>query len=684
MKHEVRWHTASPVWDLALQDAGPAPARFEEPLLLRFQGDGFLDSVQAVLEADPARLAEYALRHETWETHAWDQAGWLSLAGRARQPIPKLYHPAHNRFYLVAASLVCRTRGLPDRTVDASAGERVSFVVRRLFPKSGVAQVNPNAPSTYEEYVWIGDRQHGKWLRANPAEQVAAGEERLPLSPLGFEQEKHPRRIHVGLVPVSSRELYEGGDEQVPSAELAGDPLADPRMAAFHGGVLAGLEQLKDLPGATGIPAAEADAAAREALLFVLLDFAEFLSRETPAVWAALAAPGPAPPAPANQLYSFLTTFAKIEGVSWAEMLANAEQHRAAILAGNYTTDLIVVQKSFTRSQIEAGASGLLTPDPAGEPFLVGYVESALGDPRAAQFADLLAEWFVPLAATPATVCDSAARERLLEALLALAGFFERELPDVWAAIAAGSAGSLSAEGRQLFDLLEANLLAGATWREILANAKKYEADIAAENYHRGIIVIENGVSREQAKAFAAALQASGISARVNAALSAPAVPSEPAPEGGETPDAYYVIRCVYERPQCKRAVPPVVSKPSPPFRLAAYFDPDAPVRDLRIRMPVDASYAGLKKFPKNVSVLISNELRKQMSRAQDAGLSGLMDGSVKEGSLPGLGVICSFSIPIITICALILLMIIVQLLNIVFWWLPLFKICLPLRLKAK
>ena len=39
---------------------------------------------------------------------------------------------------------------------------------------------------------------------------------------------------------------------------------------------------------------------------------------------------------------------------------------------------------------------------------------------------------------------------------------------------------------------------------------------------------------------------------------------------------------------------------------------------------------------------------------------------------------ICSLSIPIITICALILLMIIVSLLNIVFFWVPLFKICLP------
>ena len=45
---------------------------------------------------------------------------------------------------------------------------------------------------------------------------------------------------------------------------------------------------------------------------------------------------------------------------------------------------------------------------------------------------------------------------------------------------------------------------------------------------------------------------------------------------------------------------------------------------------------------------------------------------------------ICSFSIPIITICALIVLMIFVSLLNIVFWWLPFFRICLPILLPGK
>jgi hypothetical protein len=48
-------------------------------------------------------------------------------------------------------------------------------------------------------------------------------------------------------------------------------------------------------------------------------------------------------------------------------------------------------------------------------------------------------------------------------------------------------------------------------------------------------------------------------------------------------------------------------------------------------------------------------------------------------------GMICSLSIPIITICALILLMIIVSLLDFIFHWIPFFLICFPVPgLKAK
>jgi len=78
---------------------------------------------------------------------------------------------------------------------------------------------------------------------------------------------------------------------------------------------------------------------------------------------------------------------------------------------------------------------------------------------------------------------------------------------------------------------------------------------------------------------------------------------------------------------------------------------------------------------------MMSKELRNKMQAVNKDMLKG--DPPDGEGSL-NIGDICSFSIPIITLIAFILLMIIAILLNIVFWWLPLLKICFPLKLSAK
>ena len=53
------------------------------------------------------------------------------------------------------------------------------------------------------------------------------------------------------------------------------------------------------------------------------------------------------------------------------------------------------------------------------------------------------------------------------------------------------------------------------------------------------------------------------------------------------------------------------------PFRLAHFYDPDAPFRDNRIVLPVDTSLAGLRKFPKAVKMELSAQLRKQIERVQ-------------------------------------------------------------------
>jgi len=166
----------------------------------------------------------------------------------------------------------------------------------------------------------------------------------------------------------------------------------------------------------------------------------------------------------------------------------------------------------------------------------------------------------------------------------------------------------------------------------------------------------------------------------------------------------WFVIRCVFERPACGPLTPPLVSDPSPPFELAGFFDPDAPARPIRIGLPVDISPAGLRKADKNAVFVLSDLLCGQISRMK--GSSPLTLGDLVLSVLPwpfhkdlstsgsgaceteagvGFGMICSLSIPIITICALIVLIIIVSLLDAIFHWLPFFMLCFPFpKLRAK
>ncbi len=143
-----------------------------------------------------------------------------------------------------------------------------------------------------------------------------------------------------------------------------------------------------------------------------------------------------------------------------------------------------------------------------------------------------------------------------------------------------------------------------------------------------------------------------------------------------------FVLRCVYQRPNCDLLYSAVVSNRTDPFVIAPFFDVDAPARPIRITMPVDTSIAGLRKFRKNVAVIISDKLRQQMECVND--LSSTLKGQLSCDASINLGTICSFSIPIITICALVVLLVFLILLNIVFWWLPFFRICFPINLKAK
>jgi len=140
---------------------------------------------------------------------------------------------------------------------------------------------------------------------------------------------------------------------------------------------------------------------------------------------------------------------------------------------------------------------------------------------------------------------------------------------------------------------------------------------------------------------------------------------------------------------------PAIVSDASDVFQLAGFFDPDAPARPIRIGLPVDISPAGLRKFDKNTAFMVSDLLCGHMERFKSMSLGDLVLSVLPwpfHRDLPvgppvpcSAGMMCSLSIPIVTICALLLVMIIVSLLDIVFKWMPYFMVCFPIPgFKAK
>lgn len=178
-----------------------------------------------------------------------------------------------------------------------------------------------------------------------------------------------------------------------------------------------------------------------------------------------------------------------------------------------------------------------------------------------------------------------------------------------------------------------------------------------------------------------------GMAKRLNAAVAAALTPlPADGPSGFRLPRSQpadrYVLRLAYERTGCVPAQA-YVSRPSVPFELAGYYDPDAPARKILIPLPADVSIAGLRKMKKNVSFLMSDAMRKKMSRV--AGKESKMLGDPPEAgdeSDGGFAFICSFSLQIIFIIAFMLLLIFVIVFNIIFWWIFFFKICFPVPKK--
>jgi hypothetical protein len=111
-------------------------------------------------------------------------------------------------------------------------------------------------------------------------------------------------------------------------------------------------------------------------------------------------------------------------------------------------------------------------------------------------------------------------------------------------------------------------------------------------------------------------------------------------------------------------------------FRVAAPFDPQAS-RPSLIQMP---SLADLKRGLATGASMITPADTFNLIKSLNHKKGASADALPADEPGPGLGLqwICSFSLPAITLVAMILLMIMISLLNIVFFWMPWVRICLP------
>jgi hypothetical protein len=125
-------------------------------------------------------------------------------------------------------------------------------------------------------------------------------------------------------------------------------------------------------------------------------------------------------------------------------------------------------------------------------------------------------------------------------------------------------------------------------------------------------------------------------------------------------------------RVACKADCPPKIvwSEPSEDFTILPWWAGAAPL--VQIPLPEISDIKSLKPS-------VAFQVPKELANLLNKDLSKVLSGGAPSGGTPlNIGWLCSFSIPIITICAFVLLSIVIVLLNIVFWWLPFVKICLP------
>jgi len=117
----------------------------------------------------------------------------------------------------------------------------------------------------------------------------------------------------------------------------------------------------------------------------------------------------------------------------------------------------------------------------------------------------------------------------------------------------------------------------------------------------------------------------------------------------------------------------------SEPFTIAPWYESSG-LPPVKIQLPlIDGKF--LRNMKPNVAFAMPEDLFNLLQKDPKKSVAG--EDSTSNGVSLGLMWLCSFNIPIITICAFIVLNIFLSLFNLFFSWLLFFKICIPIPIPS-
>lgn len=671
VKRSLGWVAPGPLWG-GFGDLSDAANRnrFARPAILRFANDNFMEEMMGALALYPERLGEWVAQWESWEKPMKSPAAAAKLplneplslrdARLVRGPVLhgrthvttapvaaptqllKLYQPVQNRFYLVTASLVCRRAGLPDRHIDAGKQEQVGFVLRRLVQPE--ANVPPN-PLDWDEYAFVQTPYGPRWQKVGAtATALIEGEERLPMFSLGFtDAAANARRLFSGLIPVGRREAY-----------LAAPPAADTTSTA----------------GAEGSVGSEPEPDTRLHLLAL----------QVTGPWRELVNDMQ------RQRAKLVTWDLRIGEDDEADSAASKKSEAKAARERAQTTSWYVLLDLYRFFQTHVPRLGKVI---AGENVELTANEGALSD--FLEQMTIASTYAATLNAANASYATSGVCANLKLALESLAADSVAQ-ENLESAQKPFSYSNRTAWPSFLFPLADPDPHVGPCPLAVDGTVMYAEALPVDDGDYDAVLDAVDDVLETLTSRVAEALLDNTDTPRPELKM----VPdlNEKNMKWLAKTDGWFAIRCVYERPNCGPLNPAVLSAPSEPFQMASFFDPEAPARQIRIPMPFNISPAALRRYNKSATLVVSDMLCGQIKRMRKLTLGDLVLSVLpwpfhKDLPKPGpsgscgapanFGTLCSLSIPIVTLCALILLLIIVALFDLFFRWIPLLFLCFPI-----